>query len=533
MQDNELTKTIDAMLSELYKPDEPGAAVIITKNGEVIFRKGYGLANLELGVPIEPHMVFRLGSITKQFTAVAILMLYEEGKLDLQDDITKFLPDYPTHGHTITIEHLLHHTSGIKSYTNIKEWMEYITVDLTVAEMIDRFKYRPMEFAPGEKFNYNNSGYFLLGAIIEKISGMTYTEFLQKYIFEPLGMKHSYYDMPNLIIPGRASGYKKVDEGFENCEYLSMTHPYAAGSLASNVDDMAIWDEALYTEKLVKQETLQKAWTPAKLNNGESTGYGYGWAVANFQGTNLVMHGGGIPGFICDGFRFPDDHIYVSILTNLGEEIPDLLPYKIGSLVAGRSYVEPVAIELDGAVYEKFSAVYEIELMGFEVPIELEDGKLVAQMPMAAEGSTLYPLSETEYFIRDSVQRVNFELDEDGNVSGLRIKGFYGPGMYARRTDKLLPSQKESIELDAAALEAFVGEYQVAAGMNAAITLEDGRLMVQVPGQPRLQLHAESETKFFIKEAPVVVTFEKEASGQVSAVVIRQAGQDMPARKVK
>ena len=504
MQDDELTKTIDSILSELYKPDEPGAAVIITKNGESIFRKGYGLANLELGIPIEPHMVFRLGSITKQFTAVSILMLYEQGKLDLEDEITKYLPDYPTHGHKITIEHLLHHTSGIKSYTNTDECMENITVDLTVEKMIDTFKYQPMEFAPGEKYNYNNSGYFLLGAIIEKISGMTYIEFLQKHIYEPLGMKNSYYEMPNLIIPGRAAGYMKVDEGFENCVYLSMTQPYAAGSLASSVDDMAIWDEALYTEKLVKQETLKKAWTSAKLNNGEEIGYGYAWAVANFQDTNLVMHGGDIPGFSTEGFRFPDDHIYVAILTNREVPIPDVLPYKLGSLVAGRSYVEPQAIELDPAIYEKFTAVYKVELENFEVSIELEDGKLVAQMPMVADG-TLYPLSETKYFFKDSVYRINFEFDEDGNVSGARLKGFYGPGMHARRTDKPLPSQKETIELDS----------------------------VQVPGQPKLQLHAESKTKFFIKEAPIVITFEKDTSGQVSGAVINQAGRDMPAKKIK
>jgi len=165
--------SIDAMLSERYKPDEPGAAVIVCQEGAIVFRKGYGLANLELNVPIEPHMVFRIGSVTKQFTAVAILLLYEEGKLDLQEPLERFLPDYPTRGKTITVEHLLTHSSGIRSYTDMPEWMPLMRKDLKVEELIALFKDQPMDFEPGERWQYNNSGYILLGAILEKVSGIT------------------------------------------------------------------------------------------------------------------------------------------------------------------------------------------------------------------------------------------------------------------------------------------------------------------------------------------------------------------------
>ena len=178
LSDNLLVQTIDNLVQETYKPAEPGATVIVVRDGKIIFRKSQGMANLELGVPIEPDMVFRLGSITKQFTAVSILMLAEQGKLALDDSISRFLPGYPTHDHHITVEHLLSHTSGIKSYTSMSEWPPLWGKDFTVQELIDFFKYQPMDFAPGKRWAYNNSGYILLGAIIEKASGQTYEQFL-------------------------------------------------------------------------------------------------------------------------------------------------------------------------------------------------------------------------------------------------------------------------------------------------------------------------------------------------------------------
>ena len=198
---------IDALLRGSFPAERPGAAVIVVKDGRTLFRKAYGMANLELGVPLQPDMVFRLGSITKQFTATAILMLAEEGKLSLQDPIEKHLPGYPTQGHVITIEHLLTHTSGIQSYTDLPGWMtSRIQGPMTVTELIDGFKKEPMQFAPGEKWAYNNSGFILLGAIVEKASGKTYEAFVRERIFLPLGMTSSYYDRTETIIPKRAPG---------------------------------------------------------------------------------------------------------------------------------------------------------------------------------------------------------------------------------------------------------------------------------------------------------------------------------------
>ncbi|HEX9901554.1 MAG TPA: serine hydrolase domain-containing protein, partial [Acidobacteriota bacterium] len=225
----DLASQIDAILAQTYKPGEPGAAVLVKKGGQVLFRRGYGLANLELNVPVEPDMVFRLGSITKQFTAVAVLMLAEQGKLSLQDDLSKFLPDFPTQGRTITIEHLLTHTSGIKSYTEIPGWLSLWRKDMSVKEIIDLFRNVPLEFEPGQRWKYSNSGYILLGAVIEKISGQAYEDFIRKNIFEPLGLAHSCYDRMARIIPRRVPGYSLGRAGFENAQFISMTQPYAAG----------------------------------------------------------------------------------------------------------------------------------------------------------------------------------------------------------------------------------------------------------------------------------------------------------------
>ena len=202
-EDQQLAAHIDHLLTTTFQASEPGAAVIVVRNGQVLLRKGYGLANLELGVPVAPEMVFRLGSITKQFTAVAVLMLVDQGSVSLDDDITTFLPDYPTHGHTITIKQLLTHTSGIPSYTDLPELPSLWRNDLTLDELIALFKDQPLDFAPGAQWAYSNSGYVLLGAVIEKVSGMGYGEFVQQRIFTPLGMTHSSYDSTAQIVPGQ------------------------------------------------------------------------------------------------------------------------------------------------------------------------------------------------------------------------------------------------------------------------------------------------------------------------------------------
>jgi len=435
-------KEIHELLNANYPPDGPGAAVIVVKDGQIILRKGYGLANMELGVPIQPETVFKIGSVTKQFTAVSILMLVEEGKLALDDPIEKFLPDYPTHGHTITIEHLLTHTSGIKSYTSLPEWPANFGKDYTVPELIDAFKYKPMDFAPGTRYEYNNSAFFLLGVILSKVSGGTYEEFLQKHIFDPLEMKASYGYTAQRIIPGRASGYDKGEEGYLNCPYLSMTHPGGAGVMSSTVDDLARWDATLYTDRLLKPESLQRAWTPYTLKDSSSTYYGYGWALEECAGLQWILHGGGIHGFVCIAVRIPQEKLFVAVLSNNtgAEKTPEELAFRIVMFSLGKPLQEPQPVELPATAMERLTGVYEIH-PGEERHFVAKDGKLLHRMPAYHYEEPLIPVSEIEFYPKGNVfYRTRFVMDETGRVTACQVINPYGRILdTARKIDKPLP----------------------------------------------------------------------------------------------
>lgn len=438
LPDTLLIQTIENLVQETYPRTEPGAAVIVVRDGEIVFRKGQGMAHLELGVPIEPNMVFRLGSITKQFTTVAILILAEQGKLALDDSITQFLPDYPTHDHLITIEHLLTHTSGIKSMTHMPEWLPLWRKDFTVQELIDFFKYQPMQFAPGKRWAYNNSGYLLLGAIIEKVSEQTYEQFIQHSIFDPLGMKQSYYDSPVRLIPRRVAGYDKGPKGYTNAAYLSMTQPYAAGALASTVDDLARWDAALYTEQLLKQETLQQAFISHRLLDGTSTAYRYGWAISEYEGHRLVEHGGGIHGFRTHAIRMPDDRIYIAVLSNNGGIGPEELAFKIAALVIGRPYKAPSPVEVSSEVLARYEGAYQINASE-ERQITREDNRLFEQRGQGPR-MELVPVSSNEFFFKElSLYHLTFVSNANGIVTAVEVRGRAGLPEIAKKVDKSAP----------------------------------------------------------------------------------------------
>jgi D-alanyl-D-alanine carboxypeptidase len=293
-------------------------SVLLAKNGKLILVKGYGVANIELGVANTPATKFRLGSITKQFTATAILQLEEKGKLKVGDSISKYIPDSPAAWDGITIHHLLTHTSGIPSYTDQAGYQTHMR-DLAGAplDFIDRFRDLPLEFTPGEKFHYDNSGYFLLGVIVERASGMRYEEYLQKNIFQPLGMTDTGYDWPATILKDRASGYSKGAGGEQvNAEFLDMGQPYAAGSLYSTVLDLYKWDRALYTTKVLSAQSLEAAFTPGKFDWAEGIKYGYGWGIAQVHGHKTVGHGGGINGFSTVIWRAIEEDAVSIVLSN-------------------------------------------------------------------------------------------------------------------------------------------------------------------------------------------------------------------------
>jgi CubicO group peptidase (beta-lactamase class C family) len=531
--DEALSRKIDAVMSETYKPGQPGAAIIIRKDGRTIFRKGYGLADLELGVPVEPDMVFRLGSITKQFTAVSILMLADSGRLSLQDEITKFLPDYPTQGKRITIEHLLTHTSGIKSYTNLPEWLSMWRKDMTVREIIDLSKDKPLEFAPGDRWNYNNSGYVLLGAVIEKVSGLSYEDFIQKNIFDPLGMKHSYYGSTERIIPRRVQGYQEGRGGIVNAPFLSMTQPYAAGSLLSSVDDLAVWNEAVFSARLLPQKWLDQAWTPFKLSSGESTGYGFGWFVSDYAGHRFIEHGGGINGFTTYEMTLPEDRIYLAILTNstIDGRGPEPRAFKIATLVLGVPEPERKPVALSASDVRSIVGVYE-NAEGQARYITGEGGKLYSQRA-GNEKSEIFASSPSELFFASSPARIRLVRNEKGEVTGLRVNQRIGPAEVYAKTAKPLPTPRREVAVDSRILDEYVGEYELAPSFIVKIVNDKGRLISEATGQPKVELFAESPSKFFLKDVDAQVEFIRDASGKVTGLSLTQGGMTMPAKKIK
>ena len=531
--EKDLASKIDSILEKVYKANEPGAAVLVKKEGKVLFRKGYGLADMELGVSVEPDMVFRLGSITKQFTAVAILMLAEQGKLSLQDEISKFLPDYPTQAKAITVEHLLTHTSGVKSYTDLPEWFPLWRKDMSLKEIIDLFKDKPMEFSPGERWKYSNSGYILLGAIIEKVSGETYEAFLQKHIFEPLGMKHSYYGSASRLIPRRVPGYSKGKTGFENAAYISMTQPYAAGSLLSSVDDLAIWSEALLAGKLIKKESLERAFTSYKLKDGSDTRYGYGWFTSNYEGHRFIEHGGGIMGFTAYSLFMPEDQIFVALLTNSAIEgrVPEPFAFRIAALTLEKPYSEPVAISISEKAIIPLVGVY-VNAQNEERYIS-RDGKRLFSRSAGGAKTEIFPASPTEFFFKDSFTRIEFKKSKKGETTGLQVIGRLGPIETYTKTAKPLPAERKEITLDPALYDQYVGEYELAPNFLLFVTRENNKLMTQATGQEKLEIFPESETKFFSKAIDAQLEFTKDASGKVTGLVLYQAGQKFTAKKIK
>ena len=427
----DLAAAMDSYAAPLYNPIEPGAAVIVVKDGKTIFRKGYGLANMELNIPVKPEMVFRLASVTKQFTAVATIMLVDQGKLRLDDEITKYLTDYPAVGNRIKIENLLTHTSGIEDYIE-KFWPNTMREDLKPERLINTFKNDPLEFEPGARDSYSNSNYVLLGRIIEKISGKTYRQFVEDNIFKPLAMTHSYYEENQDLIPNRASGYLNYKGVLVNAPYMSAQQLYAAGALYSSVDDLALWDAAVYSDKLLKHESWERLFTPYRLANGRTSVYAYGWAIGQFQGRVAESHGGGLPGSRAWVLRLPQDHVYVAILSNdsTAETQPETVANRLAAIAIGKPIADLKIIELDAAKLDAFAVQYK---SGDDIFTVRRQGDKLIGASIGNPDVELFPVSMDKFIIKSYDAKVSFVRDGQGNLTGISID-FMGQPQNYRKT---------------------------------------------------------------------------------------------------
>ncbi len=524
-----LAERLDATIGANYKATDPGVTVLVARDGQPLFRKAYGMASVEKKQALTPEMSLRLGSITKQFTAVAILMLAEDGKLSVQDDITKHLPDYPTKGKKITIEHLLTHTSGIVSYTGKPGFGAMMNTDLTVAQMIDTFKNDALEFEPGTRYAYNNSAYFLLGAIIEKLSGQSYAKFVEQRIFVPLGMSETAYEGHERTPPQRAAGHSKKEGAFVAAPPLSMSLPYAAGSLVSTVDDLNRWDQAIAKGKLLKPASLKLAFTPYKLASGASTDYGYGWGIGKLQGSTMISHGGGINGFSTFALTLPEEKLYVAVLGNSdsGNVPPEMVAFKAAALAIGKPLPEYKEITLDAKALEAFTGVYGTGPAART--IRVDDGKL--SMKRSGGGATLLrPHSENGFFVGKSLITVDFARDASGAVTQMTLHQGGNSNVHARTG--ALPAAPAEVKVAPAVLDSYVGKYQLAPGFIIDVRREGEKFIAQATNQPPFELFATSDTEFFVKVVDAKVNFTKNPDGS-HVLVLNQGGRTMPAPQLK
>jgi CubicO group peptidase (beta-lactamase class C family) len=311
----ELGSEIDEYLRKNY-PLFSGS-ILVSLDGEILLSSGYRYANWELNVPNTSSTIFRLTSLTKPFTALAIMMLQERGKLDVHDPICRYLADCPTAWEPITIHHLLTHTSGIPDYAAFPNALPEAASSRSVTELIDTFRDKPPEFPPGTRFEYSNSGYVLLGAVIESVSGTSYGGFLFNNIFSPLSMRDTGYDVASQIIKNRAGGYTIDGRTLENSSHIDPSNLYSAGGLYSTIEDLYLWNQALNTTQLVTQPTLDKIFTPQVVAPKYGAEYGYGWIISESEGHPLVWHAGSLPGFHNYLAHYPDDQLDIIILSNL------------------------------------------------------------------------------------------------------------------------------------------------------------------------------------------------------------------------
>lgn len=543
---------IDELLKTYQDYGQFNGTVLVAENGKVIYKKGFGMANMEWGIPNAPDTKFRIGSVTKQFTAALILQLVEEGKVKLDGKLTDYLTDYRKDtGDKVTIHQLLNHTSGIPTYTNRNFIENESRNPSSVTDFVKKIEKGDLEFEPGSKFAYNNSGYFLLGAIIEKVTGKSYAENLQTRIFDKVGMTNTGYDLHGTVLNKRASGYEKNPGGYTNAAYIDMGLPYAAGSMYSTVEDLYKWDQSLYEDKVLSAASKKLMFTPGLGN------YGYGFDIRERpigktdQKLKIISHGGGINGFNCLFTRAVEQKNTVILLDNA--ELGRYHGTITGSIIAilnGQSAEMPIksiaetlyktSTEKGGAAavaeYRKLKtsspAMYnfaedELNTLGYEL---LRLGKIKDAIEIFKLNVEMFPKSGNPYdslgeaYLKDENKElalVNykkaFELDSN-NTNALQI------------INRL---EGKETKVDGAVLESYVGDYELAPNFILTISKEGDKLMGQATGQGKIELETVSETQFTNSAIKANITFEKNSEGKVTGLVLVQGGRTMNAKKIK
>jgi CubicO group peptidase (beta-lactamase class C family)/uncharacterized pyridoxamine 5'-phosphate oxidase family protein len=518
-------------------------AVIVAKDGEILYRKAFGFANLEDSVPATVDTKFRIGSITKQFTAAAILKLQEEGLLSVDDKLSKFIPDYPR-GDEVTVYHLLGHTSGIHSHTSKPEFFKTLDEEVSPEEMVEFFKNDEYDFNPGEKWLYNNSGYFLLGYIVEKVSGKTLGDYLRDEFFEPLGMNNTGIHSWKLNLENEAIGYSYEGNKAQIAKKWDMSQAGGAGALYSTLDDLYRWNEAIFNEKALNAESIKAAFTPIKLNNGSDANamgakYGFGWMFTELRGLKEIAHSGGFDGFNAYLTLFPEENFTVVALTNC---LPPPNPARgtIGIMGSNAAHAASyfylwekmdkekgmvAESDIDPEIYNDYVGRYDYGTYGGVLEVTREDDRLFAQMSTQPK-IEIFPSSKDHFFWKVVDAQIDFMRDKAGVVT----HAIHHQGGMEIKAPKM--KDEKAAEVDPASLDAYVGKYDFGRAV-LTVTKENGALFAQMAGQPKFQIFPRSENEFFWKVVNAQITFLKDDSGEVNKALYRQGDVKIEVKKIE
>lgn len=514
------TARMEAVVKAQTEGDRYMGNVRVERDGVTLFSGSYGWANLEWKVPHTPASKFRIGSVTKQFTAAAILLLEERGKLKVEDPVFKYIPTMPEAWKAVTVHQLLSHTSGVPSFTDQPDFKKWALLPETPAQTLAHIRDLPLDFAPGEKFKYSNTGFTLLGWIVELVSGQTYETFLRENIFTPLGMSDSGYDTSATILPQRAAGYVPGPAGLNNAPYVDMHVPHGAGALYSTTGDLVKWTQGLFGGKLLAAASLEKMITPVK------SGYAYGLGVLTVKGRKVIQHGGGIEGFNAQLANYPDSKITVVVLANVNGPAFGELAAQLGALAFGETVTlsaERKVVEVPAATLRRYVGVYQLNPR-ITNTVRLTDGGLTVQLSGQA-AYPIFPESETKFFLKVVDAQVEFVADGQGKIIHL-LQTQGGRTQKAERISDAVVERK-AILVPKATLERYVGTYELKPGFDLVIRLEGEQLVSQATGQGPAPIFPESERAFFLKVVDAQIEFVTDAAGAVTHLVLHQGGRDI------
>jgi D-alanyl-D-alanine carboxypeptidase len=524
----------DALIEAHWTAQTPGVSVLVRQNGDVVYARGAGLANLETGDAVTPDTVFRLASITKQFTAAVILQLVDEGALSLDDTIGDLFEGFDAPGASATVRQLLNHTSGIQSYTSIPGWMVEANTNraYTTDALIAEFSELPAPNAPGETYAYNNSGYVLLGAIIEMKTGMAWHEAVEARIAEPLGLETLRYGGDSASMANMASGYTLNDDGeIEASTPIHMSVPHAAGALIANTQDLALWLEALHGGGIVSPELYQQMTAPTQMADGTEIPYGFGLSVDDVRGHPAIGHSGGIFGFNTDSVYVPDDNLYVTVLANSDQPPLDagVLMRRIASYALNDPYPLFEAVETDLTSLEDLYGVYAIEGTDDTRQFFARDGQLYT-LRSGGSASEVFPAGDNRFFYGPN-SLTWFEIVSSSD--GTSQMNMYQQG--ASEAEPALwsgpvPEQPDVIELPASTLEAYVGAYALGAAVLEIRFTETGVLEAQLTGQDPIAINAISDVEFLVSGVDARLVFSP--GDPAPSVTLQQSGQEILAERV-